>query len=318
MTHEADSNHGYVTVVFNSIRPYAYEVNNILAVPNEFSYRFRFRHKWMSTIDNPMDLTGREGLIILRKFDTAEFVPLRRIKISAVLEMGAFFYIEYVLGDIVDFDSDETTRKGQLTEFNERMKPAVTGFKNKPGKDLDKLIFMYSDLAYGIKDEHFDGLEHNRVLNSWGNLIQILASMSCFTDFDFLKLLQIVDSAGGAAPVIGYPHPDTARLHLKSNTAYRAQVFQRTFTYREGDSGVISSRQLVLHGEAGEVRSIRSTYSIAGKYDLYQCYFKTEPVSWTRSSSLYLEIRRKDDIILPNIDIPNLDKPEPNRVEFAC
>jgi hypothetical protein len=298
-----ESDHGHVIIIFNSIRPYAYEVNNILAVPDGFTYRFRFRHKWMPTIESPSDLVGRRGLVLLRDFDNAKFVPLRRIQVSNILEVGEVSYIEYVLEDIIEFDSDEQIRKRQLDEFNERMKAAIIGYENMPGENLEKLIFLYTDLAYGIRDRHYQGLEQNRVLNSWGNLTQIISQMECFTDFDFLKVVQIIDSKGEMVPIVVRSYPNTGRFQLRSSTIYRAHVFQRAFTHREGDSSVISRRQIAIKGEPGEVRTIQSTYSVAGKYDLYKYYFKTEPTPRTRNSSLYIEIHR-DDIILPNIDIP--------------
>jgi len=305
MKYRTDSNHGHVIIIFNNIPPYAYEVNNILALPDGFAYRFRFRRKWMPTIQNPRELVGRAGLVVMRNFGTAECIPLRRIRILDILEVGDVDYIEYALENIIDLDSHEEARNEQLRAFNERMKAEIRGFDNVPGKDLEKLLFIASDLAYGIRDAHFRGDEQDRPFNSWGNLIQILGQMERYTDFDFFKVVKIVDSRGRAVPVMSYPYPNTARFHLKNNAVYRSYVFQRTFTHRqgEGDSSVLKNRQIALRGEPGEVRTIRSTYSIAGKYDLYQFSFKAEPTSRTRDTSLSLEIQR-DGIAPPSIDIP--------------
>ena len=43
-------------IIFNSIPPYAYEVNNILALPNGMPYRARFRREWHPEIENPNDI----------------------------------------------------------------------------------------------------------------------------------------------------------------------------------------------------------------------------------------------------------------------
>ena len=306
MRDKTDSNTRHVVIIVNSIPPYAYEANNILALPNGFAYRFRFRRKWMPTVENPMGLRGRSGLVVLRNFNTAEFVPLRRIRVSNILEVGEVYYIEYVLEDIMDFDSHGKDRDEQLKKFNELMNVAIRGFKNIPGQDLEQLIFMSPDLAYGIKDNHFEGVEENRPFNSWGNLIQILGQIDCYIDLDFFKVVEIADSRGQAAPIVIHPYPNTARFHLKNNAVYRVRVFQRTFTHRrgEGDSSVLKRRQIALRGEPGEVRTIRSIHTVAGKYDLYRFPFKTEPPSRTRDVSLSLEIQREDAKAPPNIDIP--------------
>lgn len=302
MTQLSQSNLGYVIIIFNNIPPYAYEVNNILALPNGFTYRFRFREKWIHGTEFPSQLNNHEGLVVLRDFSNAGFIPLRRIRLLEVLEVGDIVYINYLLKDIIEFDSNNEARERQLSEFNERMKAATIGFENKAGKNLDKLIFLYSDLAYGIEDLHYEGPTHNRPFKSWGNLIQSIGYMTCYTDFDFLKLIEIVDNNEQLVH-IDYADKKASRFNLKNNTEYKLRVFQTTFTTREGDSSVVEKREIVLQGEPDEIKIIRSTYSIAGRYDLYQFHFKTASSSITKDTSLYLDIKRAD-IRLPNIEIP--------------
>ncbi len=295
---------GHVIIILNSIPPYAYEVNNILSLPNGSNYRFRFRKKWMPTIKNPLDMIGQPGLIILRNFATAEFMPLRRIRISDILEIGEVSYIEYTLQDIIDFDSDRERRHQQLYEFNERIKVAIRGFDNNPNENLRKLIFQDTDPAFSISDDNYEGTAENRVVNSWGNLLQIISEIDCFQDFDFLKVIAIVDNKGNSVPIKTYPYSDTARYRLRNNLLYRLRVFQTTFTGLSGGSSAKSGRRLVLQGEPGQVLMVKSTHIIAGKYDLMEFKFKTETTSRAGDSSLTLEIHRDDEQVRPNIDIP--------------
>src|SRR5690349_12187560 len=90
----------FVIIIVNSIAPYCYELNNILALPDNFVYRFRFRKskkgEWMPQIDNPKSLRDCDGLIVLREFQTTgQFIPIRKIHINKVSVIGDIVYIEY-------------------------------------------------------------------------------------------------------------------------------------------------------------------------------------------------------------------------------
>lgn len=292
------------TMIINCIPPYAYEINKVLGLPNGFAWCCRFPRR-MSSVENPEALMGRTVLVVLRDCKTAQFVPVRRMRLSNVLEVGHVCYVEYILGDIVDLDSQAKDRDEQLRGFNRTMNAAIREVDDFPGPCSGRFIFTSSDFAYGIKDSHFEGVERSRPINSWGNLTQVLGSLECYADFDFLRVFEIVDSKGEAVQVVRQPHRSAAGFHLKDNSAYTIRVFHRSFTHRhrESDNSMLATGQISLQGKPGEIQPIRTTQDIIGKYDLHNFSFKAEPVSRTRETSLSLEVRR-DHTVRSNIDIP--------------
>ncbi len=176
MSDDARSDERQIIMIFNSIPPYAYEINNILGLPDSFTYRFRFRREYIHhDIRQPEELIGRKGLVVLRHFQSAEFIPLREIRVSDVLEVGNVWCIDYVLSGIVDFDVAKQAE--QLEEFNTKMKSAIDPSPNPPGDDLRKLVFVYGeDLAFGLRPVDTGNLATTRMqaLQSWGRLLDIV------------------------------------------------------------------------------------------------------------------------------------------------
>src|SRR5689334_2753489 len=116
----------FVIIIVNSIPPYCYELNNMLSLTNGFSYRFRYQKKkqgnWMPEITDPSELENCSGLIVLRDFhNTADLIPIRKIFIYKTIIIGDIVYLEYTLGEKVEFSSDLKRREEQLKTFNVRI-----------------------------------------------------------------------------------------------------------------------------------------------------------------------------------------------------
>lgn len=53
-------------IVFNTIDPYGLEIIRFLACPEGSQCVVRFKAKWMPTIHEPGELTGKHGVLVLR------------------------------------------------------------------------------------------------------------------------------------------------------------------------------------------------------------------------------------------------------------
>src|SRR3990172_4338085 len=109
---------GFVLIIINTIPPYCYEINSILALPDGFEYRVRFQEKWIPTITDPVRIAGHPGLIVLRDFDTGRFSPIRHIFVTKVLRVGEFFHIRFQVRSLVELSSLGEERNRQLERFH--------------------------------------------------------------------------------------------------------------------------------------------------------------------------------------------------------
>ena len=139
-----DSKEGQQTalIIVNAIAPYCFELNNFLAMPQGFNYRFRYRRFWMPTIGDPKELEGLPLLIILRIFESGELIPLREATVERISEVGDVVHIEYRLGEIMPLPDDTNLRSNQILGFTRATEKVLGEYSNVPGKDLRNLVLI--------------------------------------------------------------------------------------------------------------------------------------------------------------------------------
>jgi hypothetical protein len=289
--------HLIVFVVVNSIKPYGLEVNNLLALPSGAPYRARFRTKWIVGIDDPWQISGRDGLVVLRVWETAKFIPLRRIRTAVVEPVGDTYYINYLVEDFPDFDSDQESRDRQLDRFNAAMTVEIADYPNTPNTDMQKLIFLGPDLAGSIVDEHPKTVASSS--DRWGRVVGLLDAIELYRDLDFLHVLSITEGGRGdrAAEFV------KGRAKLANDRPYSLEVFQRSHTGRSGDSSV-SPRELELLADPDTVTLDRVRFAVLGKYERFRFTFRTTSSRRRRFGYLTVATNRHDGSLVPPIDIP--------------
>jgi hypothetical protein len=306
----------FTIIIINSIPPYAFELNNILALPKGFNYRFRFQNKkkekWMPEIANPKELTNTNGLIVLRDFqNTAKFFPIRHIHIIDVKIIGEIVYLEFNLEDRVVLNSDSNERIKQIKKFNERIivDINVTKYPNIAKKDLHNLIFFGNDYTYDFKDSISFIDKDEEENNKWGNTIEVLGNYNngdnIFKDVDFFNLIGIYDSDNNKAPIIKKKSKSYYRLENKKE--YNVRLFQRTYTgiSNQGNSSVINSRSATLISGVEDIKVILNKKDILGKYDLYEFpIIIQKQKSELLKTFLYFDVVSNNTVKLPSINIP--------------
>ncbi|RPI14965.1 MAG: hypothetical protein EHM58_15230 [Ignavibacteriae bacterium] len=293
----------FVIIIVNSIPPYCFELNNILSLPDGFSYRFRYQKKkqgnWMPEIDNPSELNNCYGLIVLRDFqDTGDFIPIREIFIYKIIIIGDIVYIEYILCKKIELSSNLMRRSEQLESFKLRMEKDINIIKypNTPKKDLKNLIFFGSDYTFDINDEFYKGKAVDKDSNKWGNLIETIGKyksqgIQIYKDTDFLNIIGIEDEEGTRASII--IKKLKAFYEIENNKVYKIVFLQRSYTGKSasGDSSVIVPRIVTLSAGNPEIIPIISQKIIAGKYDLLELTFKTAISTASLKSYIILEVQ---------------------------
>ncbi|MBL7694656.1 MAG: hypothetical protein JNK91_07410 [Ferruginibacter sp.] len=306
----------FVIIIVNSIPPYCYELNNILSLPDNFSYRFRYQKtkqgNWMPEIQNPYDLKKKHGLIVLRDFQTtAEFIPIRKIFIDNILVIGDIVYIEYLLKEKVELSSDLTERDNQINQFNQRIVTDInlTKYPNTPLTDLKNLIFFGTDYSYDIQDNKYKGANEDKDSNKWGNIIETIGKykgvgLPVYNNNDFFKIIGIADENGVFAKQ--KIKNSKAYYEIDNKKIYKIQFLQRTYTGRSnvGDSSVLTPRIVELATGNPEIIPIISQKDIMGKYDLLELTFKSNVTSPTLQSFLLLRVIDSEPPKAPTIIIP--------------
>ena len=305
----------FVVIIVNSIEPYCHELNNILALPEAFTYRFRYQKnklgEWMPEVDDPKELRGCEGLVVLREFQkTAKFIPIRKIALYNVMVIGDIVYLEYRLGLRIPFSSDLKKRDEQIARFNQRILTDIKTdiYPNTPGEDLKNLVFFGTDYTYDFLDEDYRGAPEDEDANRWGNLIDLIGTfeghgIEVLRDVDFLKITDISDDDGNPARII--ERREQAEFLLKNRRNYSMRFLQRAHTGRKGTSAVLTPRTIQLVLDSSELKPIIDRVDVLGKYDFLKLTFRPEITSSAKNSFLMLQIRRGEHrSALPSIVIP--------------
>lgn len=306
----------FVIIIVNSIPPYCYELNNILSLPDNFSYRFRYQKtkqgNWMPEIQNPYELKNKQGLIVLRDFQTtAEFIPIRKIFINNILVIGDIVYIEYLLKEKIELSSDLTERDNQINLFNQRIVTDINlaKYPNTPLTDLRNLIFFGTDYTYDIQDTKYKGAAEDKDSNKWGNIIETIGKykgvgLPVYNNNDFFKIIGITDENGTF--VKQKVKNSKAYYEIENKKIYKIQFLQRTYTGRSnvGDSSVLTPRIVELATGNPEIIPIISQRDIMGKYDLLELTFKSNVTSPALHSFLLLRVKDSEPPKAPTIIIP--------------
>src|SRR6266508_4573175 len=97
---EANTGKNSVLVITNTVLPYAPHNVAYLALPSGLTYHFRYKEKYFGDVNDASraqfinTLQNKLGLLVLRDFKNATFIPLRKIKLQKVEHQGEFVFID--------------------------------------------------------------------------------------------------------------------------------------------------------------------------------------------------------------------------------
>jgi hypothetical protein len=258
----------FTVIVSNTLRPYAYEVNNVLALPPGFRYHCRYRHHWVQ-MDRPAERLPRtNGLFILRSFDDGRLYPLRRIFVDSARMVGDILYVEYLLRDWITLSSSVDKRRRQLDRFNE-MVSATLAEPNQPGQDLRQLLFFGPDFCWFLDEEpgpDTPATDEER----WGNIVDELRRIPVYHEYDFLKVVQLRDEHRRAVPVV-----DGEGYRLRPSGTYELEMLQRRHVLENDVNAAPSNRLIRLLLNEQDYRAIEDTFPVASRYDVFRYRFQT-------------------------------------------
>lgn len=256
----------FTIIIVDAVRPYAYEINNILALPPGFGYRCRYRQRRVR-VDHPVErLPGTNGLVILRCFEDGRLYPIRKIHVDTARTVGDIVYIQYTLEEWVKLSSSQEERRAQIAHFNELVSPNLAE-PNEPGSDLQHMVFFGIDFCYFLDESSDEPCTDDE---RWGNIVDELRRLPIYHEYDFLKVVAVVDEHQRHVPIA-----DAAGYRLRPAGTYELEMLQRRHKIASGDQGASTNRLIRLLLNERDYRPIEDTFSVSGRYDLFRYRFQT-------------------------------------------
>jgi hypothetical protein len=259
----------FAVIIVDAVRPYAYEINNILSLPQGFSYRCRYRQRRVR-VDRPADRLQRtDGLVILRCFEDARLYPVRKIQVKNARKVGDIVYVEYILRDWIRLSSSVAERQRQIERFNTLVSASLME-KNEPGCELNHLVFFGTDFCYFLDDGPPTADDPATDDERWGNIVDEVRRIPIYHEYDFLKVVRLTDERQHDAAVLngdGYL--------LRPHGTYELEMLQRRHTLASDDPTTSSNRLIRLLMNERDYRPIEDTFSVSARYDLFSYRFQT-------------------------------------------
>jgi len=266
-----------VVLVTNSVFPYCFDVATLLALPAGLRYRFRYLSKWIRLSAPVKSIEGLQAIIVLRRFVTAELVPVRWAVIDRVQSFGDIHYVEFVVGGYYS----QPGRSGLVAAMTEAFDGL--GVTNEPGKHLSALVFEIKCLSPASGRGSDDPAE-------WYEIVRAIGSEACYADFGFLRVARVETLTGRSAEVQVMKEGGRA-LSLRSGATYLLDVTQHTPWQVDETEAIRNPYDVVLRAEPGTVTVVRGRQRVVGKYDLLRFILKTPEGYRRRLSFLELVVK---------------------------
>ena len=141
----------FLVFVPNTYRSYGYEIVNVLALPNNFKFRFRFKKDAVhSNITQNVQLNGencydhKEGYILLRDHSTGKLYPIRRFVLLELQPLGPIYYFTVELKNLVFMPPEEHSRRSHLAEIRKNVAKDHIKFRGSTNnnKNVTPLVFL--------------------------------------------------------------------------------------------------------------------------------------------------------------------------------
>lgn len=281
----------HVCFIINSISPYSWDINQILALPSGFSYRNRWKERWVDTAlkDNIIQINNKRVLLILRDFENDSLIPVRWGKIQVADRIGDIFYFEYELEGLISYDKDKATRQGQIDAFNREFKERHKDSKRGPKNDITPSVFL-SGIGTTIREISGDDF------GAWGNVVDAVGDVNIYVNAEFLKIVKLSTRNGNESKV------DKGGYVLKANTVYEMKVFQKIANPKDSD---ITPHDIELKVLPSQITILRGQQRAVGKYDMLRFIFKVGDLNPGETSFLDLSLLPKPDTsAIPSMYLP--------------
>lgn len=316
-----------IIISTNTLYPYHRHNITILSLPAGITYRFRYEVRHFA-VDDVKSLVGKLGLLVLRDFGEATFIPLRTFRVFRVEHFGNFIFLELEFLDLVKYNlqpckmqAGETLEAFLVREQAEfkkvreqhsaviigelsKIKTIVGGqqqtlvIENKPNEGLKKLIFSIDHRnIQGIAID--DRSNEEATLKYWSHLVTLLGGIDYYAGACFYRIASIkeVDSDKNFKL---FADKKRKGVLLYSDKTYVMQIFQLMASKKAPSPPgfKIEFKNIQQH-----ILSIRDSEAVDGEYDKLEFIFYVLPQA-TRRVNSYLIITNTQQLTNPKEPTP--------------
>jgi len=276
-----------ILIITNSVYPYHLHNVSILSLPFGATYHFRYEHGYFQ-LDSAgiANLKGKTGILVLRDFERATFVPLRTFRVIGVDDSGEFVFLDLQFLNFVEYSAsrseiDPATVQQAETLLKEREKYtqviasqlSTLKIDNTKNQHLAKLIISAksNDLANVSISKAQEG---GSFTNAWVHLVTILGGMTAYKGICFylVSTLLTLNSAKSASR---FSTGGRAGVVFRTGEVYLIRVYQvigdRTVPAKPG-------YKIQLRCIEGHLSPLRSEIFVDGAYDRLSFYAAVLPL----------------------------------------
>jgi hypothetical protein len=245
----------HLCFIINSLPPYCYDFNEILALPSGFIYRNRFDIQWVQPQirTNITSEVGARVLLVLRDMPRARLVPARWATVTSVQLVGNVAYFEYELGDLIAYSQARDVITQEIIAITKKFHENHPWLPGNAGELLSEPSVLLSNLGNDLPTRDAEDL------SAWGNLVAAVSTADVFEGVEFLKIVGLTAGARGAAKVVkrGYM--------VQPGKVYELRVFQ---TVPRPGEFAIPAHGIDCNSFSANVELLRSRQHAVGKYDM--------------------------------------------------
>ncbi|MBA7511971.1 hypothetical protein ES705_03970 [subsurface metagenome] len=284
----------WLILVTNNIKPYMYDVPLVLALPEGFTYRFRYTVRWF----NEKDLKSEtEALIVVRDVNTAKLYPIRHATVEKIYPFGFIRYIEFSVRNFVPYSNDINECQQKIDNFAKKVEETLgDDYNNIPKTDMTPLVFLMNSLE-DLGDSELT-YSKNQENEQWCNILQLLSDMTCYSNLSFLKIESLKSISGDKYlckklknKVMGYK--------VSGGNTYSLNVLQSVPYDPNTAEEFHIPHKIELQTEEEVLFRIKGINHVVGKYDLLHFIFKAG--IFVNDIYTYLEIIDHQCVELPGM-----------------
>lgn len=245
----------HLCFIIHSHQPYCFDLNEILALPSGLRYRNRFDNQWIqpNLRNNIADLIGERVLILLRDVENNTLAPVRWGTITTVQSVGKIIYFEYLLGDLVEYDTAANVRQQEIIDRTATFAAEHSWLPGTAGLPMAEPSVFKSTAG-----SNFPTVEAAD-LTAWGNAISAIATAPIYRDIEFLKIVGLVGPNGSEVEIINESY------RVDPNTVYTLRVFQHV---PNPTTQLLPAHSIEVNTFSQHVVALRSKQRAVGKYDM--------------------------------------------------
>ena len=293
----------FIVFIPNTHGPYGYEMAQILAYPNGFSFRFRFDAKWVhEKVKNILDrIPGISGYVLLRDFDSGQLYPIRYVTVKTAFRVGPIYYFEYTLEAMMEIGPEDVSQR-QLSKFRSNFAEShetILG-ENIGGKHLQPLVFL-TNISPDVRDSSFVTAETEDPESSrWMNIVSTLGEISYFANVEFFRLISLSKNPRAYS----LPPVRDGAWTLEEGVTYTLRLVQFV---PKGELKREVPNDISVRVDNSVIVVIRGEQRSVGKYDILSFVIRVDSFARNAFSFIDLEYRphpQHQEKIQPRISVP--------------